>query len=215
MQTAAITLTAYQGFQEAYDFFNRELFGGLLPQVLVTLQRHAKTYGYFSPQRFSGRLDKTAVHELALNPDGFHGRTDGLILSTLVHEMCHVWQEAFGTPPRRGYHDRQWAAKMKEIGLQPSSTGEEGGRETGQSVSHFIILEGRFAQASAKLAAGGFQLHWQSMPASARGKKNASKVKFTCPTCGQNAWAKPTAQLLCGECFDEGEGELCRMVAEQ
>ena len=53
--TAAITITEYQSFQEAYDFFNRELFGGTLPQVLVTLQRHAKTYGYFSPQRFSGR----------------------------------------------------------------------------------------------------------------------------------------------------------------
>jgi hypothetical protein len=213
-QPAAITLTAYQGFQQAYDFFNRELFGGSLPQVLVTLQRHAKTYGYFSPQRFSGRLDKRAVHELALNPDGFHGRTDGLILSTLVHEMCHVWQETHGTPPRRGYHDRQWAAKMREIGLQPSSTGEEGGKETGQSVSHYLIPEGRYATAFAKLATTGFALHWQSVPGSARAKK-ASKVKFTCPTCGQNAWAKPNAHLLCGECFDEGEGELCRMVAEQ
>jgi hypothetical protein len=105
-QAAAITITAYQAFQQAYDFFNRELFAGSLPQVLVTLQRHAKTYGYFSPQRFSGRIDKSAVHELALNPDGFHGRTDALILSTLVHEMCHVWQETHGTPPRRGYHDR-------------------------------------------------------------------------------------------------------------
>ena len=50
-----------------------------------------------------------------------------------------------------GYHpqlsaalyDRQWAAKMREIGLQPSSTGEEGGKETGQSMSHYIIPDGR------------------------------------------------------------------------
>jgi predicted SprT family Zn-dependent metalloprotease len=109
-----------------------------LPQVLVTLQRHARTYGYFSPQRFNGRIDKTAVHELALNPDGFAGRTDELILSTLVHEMAHVWQQTHGKPPRRSYHDRQWAGKMREIGLQPSSTGEPGGKETGQSMSHYI-----------------------------------------------------------------------------
>jgi hypothetical protein len=31
MKTAAITITEYQGFQRAYDFFNRELFGGSLP----------------------------------------------------------------------------------------------------------------------------------------------------------------------------------------
>ena len=120
METAAITITAYQGFQTAYDFFNRELFEGSLPQVLVTLQRHARTYGYFSPRRFNGRIDKTAVHELALNPDNFTGRTDEMILSTLVHEMCHVWQQTFGKAPRKGYHDRQWAGKMRESDLQPS-----------------------------------------------------------------------------------------------
>jgi SprT-like family len=216
MKTAAITVTEYQGFQKAYDFFNRELFGGNLPQVLVTLQRHARTYGYFSPQRFNGRIDKTAVHELALNPDGFAGRTDEMILSTLVHEMCHVWQQIHGKAPRKGYHDRQWAGKMREIGLQPSSTGEEGGKETGQSVSHYILPKGRFATAYAKLAASGFQLHWQSVPASEQGKaKKASKMKFTCPECGQNAWAKPDAHLLCGECFDEGKGDSCFMLAEQ
>ena len=43
MKTAVITLKEYQAFQRAYDFFNRELFAGSLPQVLVTLQRHANT----------------------------------------------------------------------------------------------------------------------------------------------------------------------------
>src|SRR5438270_9025684 len=170
MQGEAYTKLEYQGFQKAYDFFNKELFGGSLPQVLVTLQRHAKTYGYFSPERFRGRIDKTAVHELALNPDGFASRTDAMILSTLVHEMCHVWQQTHGKAPRKGYHDRQWAAKMREIGLQPSSTGEEGGKETGQSVSHYMLPSGRYAKAYAKLAASGFQLHWQSAPASEQGR---------------------------------------------
>src|SRR5882672_2737595 len=149
MKRAVITLTEYQGFQKAYDFFNRELFGGSLPQVLVTLQRHANTRGYFSLERFSGRVAKAAVHELALNPDNFTGRTDEMILSTLAHEMTHVWQQDHGKPPRRSYHDRQWAGKMRAIGLQPSNTGEEGGKETGQSVSHFIIAGGRYAWAYA------------------------------------------------------------------
>jgi hypothetical protein len=126
MKTAVITLKEYQGFQRAYDFFNRELFAGSLPQVLVTLQRHANTRGYFSPERFKGRIDKQSAHELALNPDNFTGRSDELILSTLTHEMCHVWQETHGEPSRRGYHNRQWAWKMREVGLQPTSTGEPG-----------------------------------------------------------------------------------------
>jgi predicted SprT family Zn-dependent metalloprotease len=52
-------------------------------------------------------MDKTGRHELALNPDGFISKDDREICSTLVHEQHHVWQEAKGTAPKRGYHDRQ------------------------------------------------------------------------------------------------------------
>jgi hypothetical protein len=210
-----ITQAEYRSFQQAYDFFNRELFGGSLPAVLVTLQRHAKAYGYFAPERFIGRMEKEEAHELAMNPDHF-GRTDELILSTLVHEMVHVWQQAHGTPPRRSYHDRQFAAKMKEVGLQPSTTGQPGGKETGQTMSHYIIKGGPFAKAFAKLAATGFKLRWQSRPFGdpERKKKRASKTKFTCPDCAQNAWAKPDALLICGNCYEDGDGDICLMLAE-
>ncbi len=211
----AITKEQYNAFQKAYDFFNKELFTGSLPPVLVTLQRHAKAYGFFSPDRFIGRGDKEAVHELALNPDHF-GRTDEQILSTLVHEMVHVWQQTHGTAPRKSYHDRQWAAKMKEVGLQPSHTGEPGGKETGQKVSHYVIEGGRYALAVAKLKATGFALRWQSRAPEdkERQKKAASKTKYTCPRCELNAWAKPGAVLICGECYDDGEGEIYVMQAE-
>jgi SprT-like family len=139
----AITPAQYRTLQEAYDFFNLELFGGGLPPVLVTLQRHANAKGYFAPERFTGRVDDAAAHELALNPDQFTGRTDDLILSTLVHEMAHVWQYSYGTPPRRSYHDRQWVAKMREIGLQPSSTGEPAVRRRASRLRITFWLEAR------------------------------------------------------------------------
>jgi predicted SprT family Zn-dependent metalloprotease len=215
--TEDITRAEYQAFQEAYDVFNAELFAGKLPNVLVTLQRHARAKGYFSPERFSGRLhDKMAVHELALNPDCFTGRTDEEILSTLVHEMVHVWQQSFGRPPRRAYHDRVWAAKMKKIGLQPSTTGVPGGKETGQSITHYIIEGGAYAKAYARLKARGFRLHWQSAPAEegTRANKKASKTKYTCPECGQNAWAKPNALLICGVCYDQDNSSISRMTPQ-
>ena len=210
-----ITEREYGAFQQAYNFFNAQLFGSTLPHVLVTLQRHARAKGYFAPNRFAGRVENTTAHELAMNPDVFTGRSDQLILSTLVHEMAHVWQQSHGTPPRRCYHDREWAGKMKEIGLQPSTTGEPGGKETGQSVTHYIIPGGPFAQAYARLAATGFQLNWQSVAfdGGERKKKAASKTKYTCPMCGANAWAKPEAQLICGTCYEE-EGDISVMLPE-
>ena len=128
----AITPIEYGGLQEAYDHFNRALFEGSLIDVFITYQRHAHRRGYFSADRFSGRQLAFGKHELALNPDTFIGRSDEDIYSTLVHEQAHVWQHIFGEPSKRGYHNKQWAAKMKSIGLQPSNTGAVGGKETGQ-----------------------------------------------------------------------------------
>ena len=202
-RTTQITQTEYSVFQAAYDFFNAELFSGTLPAVLITLQRHSKAYGFLAPKKFIGRSEETATHELALNPDHF-GRTDEAILSTLVHEMCHAWQVAHGAPPRKSYHDREWAAKMKEVGLFPSSTGEPGGKETGPKVSHYVVEGGPFAQAFARLKGAGFELRWQSRANDGeRQKKAESKSKYTCPNCEQNAWAKPGASLICGACYEE------------
>jgi hypothetical protein len=133
--------------------------------------------------------------------------------------MAHVWQQIHGQPPTRCYHDREWAAKMKEIGLQPSDTGQPGGKETGQSMSHYILPGGPYAKAYGKLKTTGFQLHWESAaPEGKQGKqrkaKRASKTKYTCPECGQNAWAKPDAVLICGECYEDDESDICLMLAE-
>jgi hypothetical protein len=67
---------------------------------------------------------------VALNPDAFIGQTDKQICQTLVHEMHHLWQHTGGEPAPRSYHSKEWAAKMKANGLQPSSTGMVGGKET-------------------------------------------------------------------------------------
>jgi hypothetical protein len=199
-----ITEREYSTMQQAYDFFNAELFEGSLPHVLITYQRHARAEGYFSYERFSARTDDGKAHELAMNPDVFSIRDDRAILDTLVHEMAHVWQFEHGKPSRSGYHNKEWAKKMREIGLQPSDTGKIGGKETGQSMSDYIIPGGRFDVAYAKLAKTGLKLNWQSRQAGKDARaKAASKTKYTCPDCGLNAWAKPAAMLICGECFAE------------
>jgi hypothetical protein len=199
-QPTAITPIEYGGLQEAFEHFNKALFDGTLPDVFITYQRHAHSRGHFSADRFSGRVGEFGKHELALNPDHFLGRTDEQITSTLTHEMVHVWQHVLGKPAARGYHNKEWAAKMKAVGLQPSNTGAVGGKETGQQMSHYIIPDGAFAKTFAALAATGWRLNLQSAHRSgAKGGAN-SKTKFTCPACGQNAWGKPDLAITCKPC---------------
>jgi hypothetical protein len=199
----AITPIEYGGLQSAFDHFNHALFDRALPDVFITYQRKAHSFGYFSPDRFSGRIGTFGKHELALNPDGFVNQTDEQVCQTLVHEMVHVWQHAFGKPSKRGYHNKEWAAKMKLVGLQPSNTGMVGGKETGQRMMDYIIPGGPFTGVYAKLAATGWKLNLQSARRpGAKGGTN-SKTKFTCAACGQNVWGKPDTETTCTPCVIE------------
>ena len=199
------TTKTYDGLNRAFGFFNERLFGSQLPPCLITMQRKAKAYGYFAGSRFGSKDGAVVTDEIALNPSHFHERTTEQSLSTLVHEMVHLWQHHFGKVSRGGYHNAEWAAKMKEIGLNPSDTGQLGGKETGQRVSHYIAEGGRYASAYAALEATGFDALYVELWAEGAGRakrkaKNASKTRYTCPDCGLNAWAKPAASLMCGDC---------------
>jgi hypothetical protein len=205
------TTRTYTSLTTAYDVFNRELFAGELPACLITMQRHKGAYGYFSGERFANTADPGEVtDEIALNPQHFASRKSDGVLSTLAHEMVHLWQHHFGEPPRKGYHDRQWASKMRDIGLSPTDTGEAGGKETGQKMTHIVEEEGRFSKALVKLLREHPAIIYHDRAGEddpVRKKKAASKTKYTCPGCGLNAWAKPEAPLVCGACQETMEAE--------
>lgn len=206
------TKETYDAFQQAYDALNKSLFKGELPNCLITLQRLSRTYGYFSGDRFS-REDDHETDEIALNPTHFHDRPAQEILATLAHEMVHLWQHHFGKAGRGRYHNKQWAEKMKNIGLQPTDTGEEGGKEIGDKVHHMILPDRHFERCVNKLLARGFTITWVEKPRAGPASnpegggensegesKSGKRVKYICThdECDQKAWAKHDANLICG-----------------
>jgi predicted SprT family Zn-dependent metalloprotease len=228
------TSDTYENLLLAFKFMNEYLFGGTLPICLITLQREKKTFGYFCGNRFH-KIDNEneTTDEIALNPQYFRseGRDDRMVVSTLVHEMCHLWQHHYGKPGRARYHNKEWADKMLSFGLIPSSTGLIGGLMTGDKVSHCIDEKGLFNRVFADLIVQGFVLQWiepssnsiqndfiektgmdennfpgpddvdQKITTPISKKKiDTSKVKYSCPTCKLNAWAKMGVNLICGDC---------------
>ena len=123
----------------------------------------------------------------------------------VLKEMVHLEQARFGSPSRPGYHNKQWAALMRRVGLVPSHTGEAGGRETGQRMSHYIAPGETFEAAAGALVGDGYELSWASAsprlsgPAGGR-RPGARKTAYTCPGCGIKAWGKPSLRLGCLDC---------------
>lgn len=154
------TTQAYAELQQAFDHYNTELFDGVIPRCLITMQREKRTYGYYSTRRFVHRADRITIDEIAINPAYFGVVPLLEILQTMVHEMTHAWQQHFGSPGRRAYHNKEWADKMESIGLMPSSTGQPGGARTGEKMADYAIEGGLFMQATDKLLANGFQVSW-------------------------------------------------------
>lgn len=150
---------SYSLFQRAYDHFNDRLFGGILPRCLITFQRQNRLMGYASFKRWVNDQAEY-VDELAINPEYFANFPTVEIFQTLCHEMVHVWQEHFGTPSRRGYHNKEWASKMIEIGLMPSTTGREGGDIVGEKVTDYVLEDGTFLKAANELVEKGFTIKW-------------------------------------------------------
>ncbi|NLE01748.1 MAG: SprT family zinc-dependent metalloprotease [Fibrobacter sp.] len=237
------TSDTYNNLLLAYKFMNEHLFQGILPICLITLQREKKSYGYFCKNKFMNNSDPSkCTDEIALNPQHFRsdGRDDRMVVSTLVHEMCHLWQSHFGDPGRSRYHNKEWADKMKSLGLIPSSTGAPGGKETGDHMSHYIQENGLFSKVFQDLLVQGFALQWieqyienetgispplpnipglkthiennsssdncsddncsdNNIPVFPKPDKS-NRLKYTCPDCQANAWAKPGINIICGDC---------------
>lgn len=200
-------MSDYDKFQEAFIHLNEVLFDGELPNIYLTLRNHSPdTLGYFAPEQFRKREGEGVRHELSMCPTHFLHRSDRQILATLAHEMCHLWQEAYGKPGKGGYHNREWGEKMLKIGLTPVNNNNPK-RMTGRSVYHEIVEAGPFDAAAQALLTQGWTLQWGERPRAAaanEGKQKArrqlSKILFECPCCGAKAWAKWQSVLLCGEC---------------
>lgn len=200
------TVEQMQALQNAYDYFNVKLFGNSLKQCILTLNRSRNTHGYFCPEVWTDDGEHKAA-EIALNPDfmlnGDTERTMREIYSTLVHEMCHLWQEMEGTAPRRCYHNKDFAEKMEFVGLITSSTGEKGGKRTGQHVSHYILEGGDYDKAFAEMPAEyilPFKTCFSMQKNHKKVKKAPAKVTYICPVCGQEVRGKEGLNIVCGDC---------------
>lgn len=201
------TSAQYSALIHCFDYFNRKLFGGILPGCVFSFSRKRNTDSYTIPIRWKRANESQAtVHEICLTPNLLNRSLIDL-LSGLVHEMVHVWQWEYGTPTRNGYHNKEWSNKLSSLGLMPSSTGEVGGKMTGQVMSQYVISGGLYERCFSQLPKEC------SVPLSNRFNANKiqhgrdkfyadskNKAKYRCLNCNINIWGRPNLKVICGNC---------------
>lgn len=203
-KTLTPTSEQYSGLQAAYTYFNDTLFEGKLADCVLTLRAHGKrTLGLFHAEQW--QHDDAKCHEIALSPAHLR-RPLRDVFATLVHEMCHLWQQDHGKPSRFGYHNREWGTQMKAVGLHPSNTGEPGGKEVGQQMTHYVLDDGPFAAAFDAMP-DAIRLPWIGVEPVLKEKKSSTKTKYCCPSCDTVAWGKKDISLVCGNCMESLEAQ--------
>ena len=204
-----IAKVQYQTIAEIYNYYNKMLFNAKLKDCMITISPKKDGDGHF---RHSAWKDKATekdadIHEISLSPEIFD-RADIEWHQVLVYLMLFVWQYDYGKPPRKGYHNTEWALKAEKIGLMPSVTGKPGGKKTGQKMPYYPIPGGLFMKAYKCLKEKNIKY---SLGLGTKKYRETSKTKekYTC-SCDKNVWGKPNMFIVCGDCLPENlQIQLC------
>lgn len=195
-------------YNDLYNHLNNELFEGKLnPCLLTMIPNRSANGGHFWAEKWS--KDDQTVHEISMNPQGYAIDDPKFFVSILVHEMVHLWCHDNGQAARKGYHCKKWGTKMKEVGLYPSDTGHNGGKETGQQMSHYIIEGGAFDTVYDLMPKDLMLPFKRASNPMASASKKRSKLKYSCENCATNIWGKPGLRIKCFQedcnCYMESE----------
>lgn len=223
METNKYSVELYKKFQTIIDMIEQEFFLSKgkkpFPKIVLALNNRCSScvVAFVAPDYLFDKKDEEKVQYLAINPK-YMQRDISDIVSTLCHELCHVYEVAYIHIPRGGYHTKTWCDLMRECGLEPVFN-----NKSKTSVSHKIIEGGAFEEFCKKFDKDFFSIveYSQDMNTSNGDGKadnadkpvkkyNRNKIKYVCPECDAHVWGKAGLNIYCNDCecsFEEEENE--------
>lgn len=91
-----------------------------------------RTLGTYRPANGFG-ID----HEVVINARRLN-RSVADVLRTLLHEMLHQWQWRYGQPSTGGYHNHEFQAKARELGIPCDAKGHDLGTIAGSPLDELL-----------------------------------------------------------------------------
>ena len=112
-----IAITPYEAecVQQAFDYLNKRLFDGALPDVFIRYETKATSDGYYSPNGFSGRHGEFGKDAITLNADRFVGEAIGRFVPAADTNVA---------PPTG-----RWPKQSNALSIDRDRSGNRGWRE--------------------------------------------------------------------------------------
>ena len=227
----------YAKIQTVIDLLDKRFFSGAkkekIPQLVFAINNKCRScvVAYVQADALYDKKTDTKLQYMGINPD-YLDRNIGEILSTVCHELCHVYEHAYIHIPRGGYHDKQWAELMRDCGLEPKYL-----NSSKTAVTHTIMKDGAFekfiSDFTEKYGEDYFNIVSYSAEIVRRTRKelgiedddsddgtprpdnadkpikkyNRNKIKYVCHGCGLKVWGKAGLSVSCNECMETLEEE--------
>lgn len=187
-------------YLNAFKLLNEHFFNNSLSVPILSMVRKNGAKGYFKANSFLSKKDEEVLSEIALNPEVFV-RDDKEILSTLLHEMCHLWQFQFGEPSGGNYHNKEFHTKMLECGLETYDINTN--KVVGSHITHRIVIDGKFDLFYKKYIKDDIFIIKTEAKVKLISDTKKNKTTYNCDNCNLKLWGKPGMVIYCGECGNE------------
>ena len=176
-----------------FDLLNARYFENTLSRPVITIQSTPKAYGHYTLYDAWSVDGEAGMREINIGA-GTLARPIENVVATLLHEMCHYWNDKQGVKDcSRGntYHNKNFKATAEACDLVV-----EHHDKYGWSITSQIRLNRNDAFS---IAVGGTGTHAGTFTG-ATGRKPSSTRKYICPCCGMSVRATRSVNIACMDC---------------
>jgi len=194
-----------------YDNLNADFFGGEMERPVITIQSSPKAYGHYTLYD-AWSISGNGIREINIGA-GTLSRNIENVISTLLHEMCHQYNDMKNikdTSRGNTYHNKNFKKTAEERGLNISRDEKYGWTITEPAETLIDwILENDLTNIPMNrnefygfgTGAGGGQADGNE--GTKTPPKKSSYRKYRCPICNLTARTTREARLVCGDCSEE------------
>ncbi|MFV0342222.1 MAG: SprT-like domain-containing protein [Anaerocolumna sp.] len=203
--------TAAKYLKDIYRLINEEYFRNKLPDVTITIQKKAGTFGHFSLDKL---WDTGHDHQHEINISASYlNRPIVAVVCTLLHEACHLYafMNGIADVSKNGvYHTKKFKdiaeARDLKIGQHKTYgwTITEPTDKLVQWVEKHGLIDISLYRADSSVGDGDGATGVDGIPRGGNAgglkapKKKGSTRKYQCPVCGLSVRATKEVYLICG-----------------